>query len=168
AIVWSTLDAIPPGRRFDAIVAVDVVEHVANPRRLIEDLAQRLTDGGELILTTGDADNDWWNRFGANWWYCFHPEHIAFISEAWLQGLDHDSGLAVDQVERFRYRQLGPLIRIVHGMLMVLFGLLPSVYLGLRNAGRRLVSRPDVASVLGNGVSADHLFVVLRKKSHGQ
>ena len=167
ARVWHSLDAIPAEQRFDVIVAVDVVEHVSNPRTLIKGLLQHLTEHGRLILTTGDADNTWWNRFGANWWYCFHPEHIAFISKPWLEFMESRTELRTIQVQKFRYRQLGPIKKFVHGLFMLLFGLLPSIYLSVRNTARRIVSRPNVASVLGNGVSADHIFVVLSKSESG-
>ena len=166
--VWPSIDALPVGQQFDVIVAVDVVEHVPDPRQVIEQLADLLAPDGQLILTTGDAENVWWNRFGANWWYCFHPEHISFISRAWLSYLEANSSLITVDCKQFRYRRMGVIMQSMHALFMMLYGFLPSLYLGLRNAVRRLLSRPDVASVLGNGVSADHLFVVLRKDQHGQ
>lgn len=165
AQVWSSIEAVPAEQRFDVIFAVDVVEHVPDPKQLIEQLLARLAVGGRLILTTADADNSWWNRFGANWWYCFHPEHIAFVSRRWLDYIAQRSKLNVIECKRFRYRELGVLTRPCHALFMIFYGLLPSIYLSLRNAGRRLLPRPDVSTVLGNGVSADHLFIVLGRKN---
>jgi len=162
--VWSSIEVMPADKRFDVIVAVDVVEHMPDPELLIRQLVSRLAVGGRLILTTGDADNRWWNRFGANWWYCFHPEHIAFVSRPWLDYVTQRSKLSVIECKRFRYRKLGVLARGIHALFMIFYGVLPSIYLSLRNTGRRLLSRPDVSSVLGNGVSADHLFIVLSSK----
>ena len=161
AQVWSDLDDVPQESRFDFIVVVDVIEHVENPLMLIDRLSGFLTTGGRLIVTTGDAGNVLWNRFGANWWYCFHSEHISFVSKPWLHYLVDNRELNLVAYERFRYRKLSPIRFAAHGILMVLYGFFPSVYLGLGNVLKRLRSRPPVASVLGNGISRDHLLFVL-------
>lgn len=163
--VWPSVQEIPAEQRFDVIVAVDAVEHLPSPAKLIEELSGRLSPGGCLILTTGDANNKWWERFGANWWYCFNPEHIAFISRSWLEHLENQGSLVVTDYKLFRYRKLGAVASVVHAFFMVFYGLFPSAYLFLRNTLRRLLGQPDVASVPGNGVSADHLFVVLQQNS---
>ena len=85
--VWSSVSEVPEGLRFDVVVLADVIEHVENPRDLITTLESLIANNGILILTTGDADNVLWNRFGANWWYCFYPEHIAFVSKRWFDYL---------------------------------------------------------------------------------
>jgi len=164
AKVWSSIDDIPAAQRFDVIVIADVVEHVSNPRVLVEQLMGLLSDHGRLVITTGDAQNSWWNRFGANWWYCFHPEHIAFISRPWLEYLAANSNIQLVEFKKFRYRELGKIRQIIHALFMVLYGYLPSVYLGIRDAWRSLRGRPKSSSVLGNGVSKDHLLIVLSKK----
>lgn len=85
ARVWPTIKEIPANLKFDIIVIADVVEHIPNPNALFELLEPRLAERGVVIVATGDADTPLWNRFGANWWYCFYPEHIAFISMGWAQ-----------------------------------------------------------------------------------
>ena len=51
--VWPSIQDIPAEQRFDVIVAVDAVEHLPSPAKLIEELSGRLGPGGCLILTTG-------------------------------------------------------------------------------------------------------------------
>jgi SAM-dependent methyltransferase len=54
AVVRYDLDGPPPaaiaGRRFDAIVAVNVIEHVADDRALVSRLAALLKPGGKLLV----------------------------------------------------------------------------------------------------------------------
>jgi hypothetical protein len=82
-----------------------------------------------------------------------------------LDFLEKQGSVVVTDFRLFRYRELGAVAGMVHAFFMVFYGIFPSAYLALRNAARRLLSKPDVASVPGNGVSADHLFIVLKQKA---
>lgn len=161
ACVWPTIGDIPGGLRFDAVIMSDVIEHMPNPGRLIDDLLAVLADNGVLIITTGDAESSLWNRFGANWWYCFYPEHISFISRAWLDRFCTSRGLFIEQCDRFSYLHLSRGRRISAILLTYIYGYFPSLYLRLSNTLRRVLKRPAMTNAPGNGVSADHLFIVL-------
>ncbi|MDX1516533.1 MAG: class I SAM-dependent methyltransferase [Woeseiaceae bacterium] len=161
--VWTSLAGIPPDRRFDIIVTCDVVEHVENPADTIGQLLRYLEDDGILVITTGDGDNRLFNRYGANWWYCFYPEHIAFISKPWLDARGPGTGFRVEHVENFYYCEIGTLERPLHLALTVFYGRLPRTYLALRRAFDRLRGRPGITSVTGVGVTDDHLLIVLAK-----
>lgn len=164
AMVWPSLQDVPESSLFDVIIATDVVEHVQNPASLIDRLGGLLSEDGVLILTTGDANNDLWSRFGANWWYCFHPEHIAFISRTWIDRMADDLGLSVLQCDTFRYRRLGTIRLLFEIVLTYWYGLLPNLYLQMGNLLKKALGRPEMTSVPGNGVSADHILIVLARK----
>jgi 2-polyprenyl-3-methyl-5-hydroxy-6-metoxy-1,4-benzoquinol methylase len=149
--------------RFDVVVVADVVEHVENPAELINKLTALLSDRGILIVTTGDADNFLWNHFGANWWYCFYPEHIAFLSKAWLKYLSQRAGLAIVRCETFRYCRQSVTNRLVGFLFTCYYGWFPVAYLRLGGLLKEMLGRPGITSVPGNGVSADHLFIVLTR-----
>ncbi|KPK52743.1 MAG: hypothetical protein AMS22_08580 [Thiotrichales bacterium SG8_50] len=161
--LWPSIDEVPDELRFDVIIAADVIEHLTNPMSIIEQLTSRLCDSGVLIITTGDADNYLWNRFGANWWYCFYPEHIAFISENWLRHIARDASISVDRCESFCYKKLGLARRVSDRMQMYFYGVLPNVYLSLAKLFLKLAGRPDLQSLPGTGLSRDHLFIVLSR-----
>jgi len=161
--VWSSVDEIPSELRFDAVIATDVVEHVVNPLLLIKDLASKLSDDGILIITTGDADSALWNRFGANWWYCFYPEHISFLSASWLEYMSEVSVIPVVHCENFRYYKLSMIRRLLDLIFVHWYGLFPSSFLFVGRLIGRLRGRQDVTSLPGVGVSNDHLFIVLRR-----
>jgi SAM-dependent methyltransferase len=161
AEVWSSIEEIP-AERFDVIVIADVIEHVPDPRSLLELLATRLAADGVVIVTTGDADTPLWNRFGANYWYCFYPEHIAFLSRAWVELALCRQGWEILHCERFRYRRLGPLRRLLELAFACAYGLWPRFYLYTASRLRRWSGRRPISSVAGNGASADHLLIVAR------
>jgi O-antigen/teichoic acid export membrane protein/SAM-dependent methyltransferase len=162
--VWSAIDDIPKELRFNVIIASDVIEHMQHPEHLIDGLFTLLEDGGALIITTGDAENRLWNRFGANWWYCFYPEHITFLSEAWLGHFSRSRDLSIERCEKFRYYHFSIARRFVEAVFTCCYGLFPSIYLHLSGMLRKVFGHRAVTSVPGNGVSADHLFIVLTQK----
>lgn len=43
--------ALAPDRRFDLVIASEVLEHVADPAMFLSEVTERLTPGGRLILT---------------------------------------------------------------------------------------------------------------------
>jgi hypothetical protein len=138
-----------------------VIEHMTNPMQTMAQLRSLLAENGVLILTTGDGENRLWNRFGANWWYCFFPEHISFISQAWLDHNAKDLGMSLVHCQTFSYRELAPVARPVHVALTYFYGWFPRPYLALRRLLDKLRGKQGTTSVTGVGVSDDHLFVVL-------
>lgn len=100
--------------RYDAITAVDVIEHLTRPDRFLALLARCLAPGGRLIVSTGSLDSPAWQRSGGRYWYCQFPEHIAFVSPAWAEALAPTLGLRLTQVTRFAYLSKGPWWRLRH------------------------------------------------------
>lgn len=161
--LWPSIDDIPNDLHFDIVIAADVIEHFANPMSLIEQLTSRLSENGVLIVTTGDANNYLWNRFGANWWYCFYPEHIAFVSRNWLHHIAKDAGISVVRCESFCYKKLGLARRVSDLVQTYFYGIFPNAYLALAKLFLKLAGRPDLESIPGAGLSRDHLFIVLSR-----
>ena len=158
---FSSIDDIPLDLRFDVIITCDVVEHLINPMEAIRQLGSLLQQNGILIVTTGDAENSLWKRFGANWWYCFYPEHVSFISKTWLNRNAEALGLTMLHFENFKYSNLGPVSRLIHVILTYTYGYAPRLYLMVRRYVDMLRGKPGTTSVTGVGVSDDHLFAVM-------
>ena len=163
ARIWASIDDIPAHLRFDAVIVSDVIEHMRNPLQTIERISSHLTERGMLLLTTGDADNPLWEKFGANWWYCFYPEHISFLSRQWLEFLHDRTGLSILHCENFRYRQPGIAQRLAGVLLAHAYGRFAKPYLQCGRAITKMLGRPGLRSVPGNGVSADHLLIVITR-----
>ena len=162
--VWLSIDDVPNDMRFDVVILSDVIEHINNPGHLIGRIFKLLKQDGILIITTGDADCRLWNRFGANWWYCFYPEHIAFLSLAWLKYYSKTSELLIKKCEHFRYRNLSPTRLFIETIFTYIYGYFPRAYIFFRNLIRNILGRQNLTNAPGNGVSADHLFIVLAQK----
>ena len=167
--IWPTLKDIPPNDRFDVVIGSDVVEHFANPSQIIGDLACKLREDGLLIVSTGNSRVALWDRFGANWWYCFYPEHITFFSITTFEYLAAHHGLSLEHCERFRHANQGPLRRVAAFILACAYGYFPNAYLRLARTLRRMMGRcPDLPGVPGNGATKDHLLIVMRKTGNAE
>jgi 2-polyprenyl-3-methyl-5-hydroxy-6-metoxy-1,4-benzoquinol methylase len=92
--------------RFDAVSAVDVIEHLSNPRAFIAMLAGRLSAEGTLLISTGSTDTPAWRFAGGRYWYCAFPEHISFISPAWARAAAAELNLDVVDIQRFAYTDI--------------------------------------------------------------
>lgn len=164
--VFPGLDAIEPGRQFDFVTVVDVVEHFADPGRVLESLMRLTRKGGTLLVTTGDADAFLWKLAGARWWYCSLPEHLAFISERWVrEWLSRSSTrAALVEVRKFRHVRLAAPVYIRHACMALLYFLAPRSYMRVIGALKRRLGRGTIRLPAGMGLSKDHLFLAIRRE----
>ena len=77
---------LPPGHvkadleefdmRFDLISAFGVLEHVEEPRQLLELFARRLSPEGQVLLSVPNPDSLQLFLFGNNWYNWIAPRHF--------------------------------------------------------------------------------------------
>lgn len=94
--------------RYDAVTAVDVIEHLVRPDRFLALLAGCLAPGGRLVISTGSIDTPARQSAGGRFWYSHFPEHVSFISPAWASAVAPGLGLQLVRVQRFAYLQTSP------------------------------------------------------------
>src|SRR5262245_61535245 len=71
------LDHLAPA---DAIVLLDVIEHVSDPFDTLERCCERLRPNGSIILTTGDFASLAARLAGAHWRLMTPPQHLWFFT----------------------------------------------------------------------------------------
>lgn len=162
ARVVSTLDEFAPELRFDIVLAMDVIEHVPSPRALLAALLARLSPGGSLVITTGDGGNALWRAVGSRWWYCYYPEHIAFISARWLHLHVAALGARIEALHTFNYLD-GEDARARLQRWWGWFKYLSRPQHHARKRAEHLARHGSDLGVPGLGLTRDHLLVQLTK-----
>lgn len=155
-------------RHFDAITAVDVIEHTYDPRAFMVAAAANLRPGGLLLLLTGNADAWTWRIMGGAYWYCALPEHLTFIRPKWLEANAAQAGLSIVDVKHFAYQGRSPR-RLARQLAMnIVYRLAPHALALLRERSARAagieLDRVDALLPPDLWHARDHVLAVLRRE----
>jgi SAM-dependent methyltransferase len=98
-VVCADVETMDLGRRFDVIVAGEIIEHLPNPGRSLENLRKHLMPSGRLILTTCNPFclKQLWKiwRYGV---VQVHEEHTTWFDPRTLGRLLHLAGYEVERL----------------------------------------------------------------------
>jgi SAM-dependent methyltransferase len=88
-------EEIPQGS-IDLATMFHVIEHVADPRAVVERIATWLSDGGHLVIETPNIDSVDARIFKKTFWGGYHiPRHWTLFNESSLRQLFEAAGLKV-------------------------------------------------------------------------
>ncbi|HUA04015.1 MAG TPA: methyltransferase domain-containing protein [Solirubrobacteraceae bacterium] len=87
-------DAALAPESFDAIVAVDLIEHLPNPREFVRCCRRLLAPGGALVVATPDPESPMARIFGRRWWG-YIPAHLHLLPRRMLRELMQAEGLVL-------------------------------------------------------------------------
>lgn len=85
--------------KFDAIIALALIEHLTDPQALIDWAREHLVADGVLVLLTGDRDSEVARDLGVHWPMYKPVEHVHFFSGRSLTALVERSGMEVLHTE---------------------------------------------------------------------
>jgi SAM-dependent methyltransferase len=93
------------GRRsLDALVLVDVFEHLSQPTEAIKALADLVRPGGLIVIVTGSADAAAFQESLETSWYMRNIEHLVMLSRGYAKYLSERIGASLtDWVETSHY-----------------------------------------------------------------
>ncbi len=115
-LTYRRLSDLPNALRFDGIVAIEVIEHLRDPRHVLETLYEQLLPGGWLLITTPNAAGLPAKLMGHRWREAAKPGHIVFFTPAALRRTMHAIGF--HHIERpcwfIRYAHASRLRALVH------------------------------------------------------
>ena len=143
------------GRKFDAVVAVEIIEHLENPAHVFRQAAQLLKPGGIFLVTTPNINNPvscaMFCRFGHHLWFNdrdreFHG-HISPLSQAALSFNALESGFSIREMLSFGdpYSHVAnwPKLKILAKFIAFLSALPQSLRGEILVAVMRKMSRPE-------------------------
>lgn len=83
-----------PYNYFDAVVMIDVIEHLPNPKKTLEEIRRILKPDGMLCISTPDIDSFLSRLLAARWWGIQHS-HLYYFSKKTLTNLLDATGFNV-------------------------------------------------------------------------
>lgn len=90
------------GRKFDLVFLIDVIEHVVNPRVLLESAAKALTPGGVVVVVTPDHASVARRVLRHKWWH-FRLAHVCYFERRSFAELCKRCGLTLERAVRARW-----------------------------------------------------------------
>ena len=88
-------DLKPLKQTFDAVLLMDVFEHLSNPTALLEEMAEFLKPGGMLVVSTGNADCRACRTDIPNFWYFRSIQHLCMITKQYAETFASQAGLQI-------------------------------------------------------------------------
>jgi SAM-dependent methyltransferase len=82
--------------RFDVIVMLDVIEHLADPVRTLALCHRHLESDGVIVITTGDFASLYARLSGRNWRLMTPPQHLWYFTPRSIAGLSASVGLRAE------------------------------------------------------------------------
>ena len=115
------IEQLSPERKFDCIIATQVIEHVYQPLIFVKQLASHTKPGGHVVVATPDIGGVLRKVMGRSWPSFKVPEHVIYFDLRTLSALMHEAGLT--NVRRLPHPHAFPL-----GLIAAKFGLnMPSL-----------------------------------------
>src|SRR6266496_1469116 len=120
------IEQVSPERKFDCIVAIQVIEHVYQPLSFVKQLASHTKAGGYIVMATPDIGGALRRTMGRRWPSFKVPEPVVYFDFQSLRALMYQGGLT--DVRRLPYPHAFPL-----GLIAAKFRLsMPSVLARLK------------------------------------
>jgi 2-polyprenyl-3-methyl-5-hydroxy-6-metoxy-1,4-benzoquinol methylase len=110
------IEQVSPDRKFDCIVAIQVIEHVYQPSSFVKELASHAKAGGYVVVATPDIGGALRRTMGRRWPSFKVPEHVVYFDFPSLRALMDRVGLT--DVRKLPYPHAFPL-----GLIAAKFGL---------------------------------------------
>ncbi len=109
------IEQVPAQRKFDCVLATQVIEHVYEPLSFVKQLVGRTKPGGNIVLATPDIGGALRTVMGRRWPSFKVPEHVVYFDYQTLNSLMLRAGL--NDVHRLPYPHAFPL-----GLITAKFG----------------------------------------------
>jgi SAM-dependent methyltransferase len=80
---------------YDAVVMLDVIEHLPDPRQSLMVVREALVPGGHVLVTTGDFGSALSRLMGRRWRLLTPPQHLYFFTRRSIRWLFAQTGFTV-------------------------------------------------------------------------
>jgi len=106
---------------FDAVVMLDVIEHVTEPSEIIRQIESVLNPGGFVVITTPNIDALEFKFFGKYWEWVSPPAHLFYFSKRTLANL-LGKKMEISHVKTFKGDSGGNIVfHAIYSLLKVIY-----------------------------------------------
>jgi 2-polyprenyl-3-methyl-5-hydroxy-6-metoxy-1,4-benzoquinol methylase len=161
-------DLYRTAERFNAVVAIDLIEHTPDPLSFMRALTAITSRGGIIIVATGNTDALPWRFSGSRYTYCAVAEHISFINPKWCRCAAERLDLDIVSTRTYCHAPITFRRHVLGIAKGVLYRVAPNLVARLRRMGVGGVDvkqRPAVTTYPPAWHGAvDHFLTVFQKK----
>lgn len=139
--------------RFDVVLMINVLEHLADPERYVAQVAKMLAPGGMFWVEVPNVSSPTARMTGKHWLHHDPPHHLWGFSEEGLRRLLSRHGFAIEQAYRFSWEH-GPIgtlqswLNALTGRKNVIFGIVQNGLSADRGVLRVQVLQVALSAVL--------------------
>jgi SAM-dependent methyltransferase len=101
-IIGKIIDDCKSNLLFDAILMVDLIEHIVSPGEFLKKATSLLKPTGILIISTGNIHSWLWRIMRLDYWYYF-PEHVSFFNKRWFNWFAENNNLHIFKTQTFSH-----------------------------------------------------------------
>lgn len=171
-ILGKTVTQINPDQQFDIVLAIDVIEHVANVNEFMRNALGHVSEHGLLIISTGNPDYILWKKiFKSRFWYNSYSEHLTFPSIKYFDRYCKMTGLIKPLQICFCYLKCSFRWKLALGISQTIFFISPSAFRFCERVIRKMTGMADRLNpefgLSAGGAFADHHVIVVKNEKHG-
>ncbi|MEP2987438.1 MAG: class I SAM-dependent methyltransferase [Parasphingorhabdus sp.] len=166
-IVAGDISELEDTETFDCITAVDLIEHVGEPKQLFKKMLEHTKPSGFIIISTGNPSAKIWRNFLKNrFWYSSFAEHISFPSAKALEIWSKQNGAELVHLNNFKYSENSILKTFYQAVMQATFYISMPVH---RFVVNKLMGQVKPAFkdfeyfVPCSGLFRDHQIVIIQK-----
>lgn len=105
-------EAAPMLAKYDFIMVSDVIEHLDDPKKFIQQCHQLLNQNGLVMIHTPNIQSWSARLLRKRWFHLKRNEHLSFFNPRTMQNFAEENGYAVASIEKsFSYLSLGAIVR---------------------------------------------------------
>jgi len=101
-IIGKIIDDCKSNLLFDAILMVDLIEHIVSPVDFLKKAASLLKPTGILMISTGNIHSWLWRIMRLDYWY-YVPEHVSFFNKRWFKWFAENNNLHIVKTQTFSH-----------------------------------------------------------------
>jgi SAM-dependent methyltransferase len=165
-VLGKTLDELELNKVFDVVVLIDVIEHVLDVEKLLNQALVHVKKNGLLIISTGNPGCVFWRKvFKSMFWYNLFAEHVTFPGYNFYIEFSKRHGLQPPEQICFRYTKIKTVVRLSR---LFHFLLLMAIYKITKIIRKTETGRVfSISHVNHIGVFNDHHAIIFRTKGIG-